>query len=557
MTKVPVNVTTAAPTTSEMTCGVNTELIDGQCVCVTNWTNDPALPGTTHCPCPDLCAAHVVTCPAESTCYHLTCNLVTCSCPQHYKFDPFTASCQSPCQYFGDEVCGLGSGKKCKDSAEAERDYTCQCGSGYILANDTCQDVDECSGTGSSGVCGDTEQCVNVPGSHKCPCKQGYLRGSQGSCINVNECLNPSLHDCDHICVDTDPPAMYTCSCYTGYTWNDTQRRCVLNDISTGCECNDPERSLCYQPPGGEKQCSPRPGYKLQNSTFVDAAECVDKENVQAWCWKGGKCVEGEGGSRCECQDGYINVTLDYGRCTALECPAGTVVSGSQCVGKCEVHCIVSMRAGSRGRFMCLTNTGVFQVSRVLHCDMLETTHKEWQVKRGRKETNNQKLEAGEEDEVGYQLPGNREEGNGEEHQLLHGGGGIGRKASTPQGVRGDDKDKELTLVSKISLPEVLFNLAVRFTPRPRLLARISDNSGSSILTRSREPMGIKDLEEGWVVIGWYLPTNSLNTWPRTPDINPKLHTTTVSGEPLSSSDGIGLDLFGKWKRCPCMQVDT
>ncbi|KAG7168544.1 Signal peptide, CUB and EGF-like domain-containing protein 2-like, partial [Homarus americanus] len=321
-------VTTAPPAVPP----ANMTKVPVNCVCVTNWTNDPALPGTTHCPCPDLCAAHVVTCPAESTCYHLTCNLVTCSCPQHYKFDPFTASCQSPCQYFGDEVCGLGSGKKCKDSAEAERDYTCQCGSGYILANDTCQDVDECSGTGSSGVCGDTEQCVNVPGSHKCPCKQGYLRGSQGSCINVNECLNPSLHDCDHICVDTDPPAMYTCSCYTGYTWNDTQRRCVLNDISTGCECNDPERSLCYQPPGGEKQCSPRPGYKLQNSTFVDAAECVDKENVQAWCWKGGKCVEGEGGSRCECQDGYINVTLDYGRCTALECPAGTVVSGSQCV---------------------------------------------------------------------------------------------------------------------------------------------------------------------------------------------------------------------------------
>ncbi|XP_071547795.1 uncharacterized protein [Panulirus ornatus] len=336
-TSVPSVMTTTEMTqTTEVNCGVNADLVEGECVCATNWTHDPADPGT-HCPCPDLCrGSGVMTCPPEGSCYHMTCHVVSCTCPGHLRFDPFTKACKSPCQYYGDALCGLGSNMKCEDADAEEGGFVCKCDDGFVLAGDSCQDVDECQEeAGGSSPCRQHERCVNTEGGHTCPCQEGFLRSASGSCTNVNECLNPALHDCGHICHDADPPVMYTCDCYPGYAWDNVQRRCVLKDETTACECSEPGKSICYKPEEGQQECNPRPGYKMKNNTFYDVAECEDEASVRSWCWENGVCVEGEGGSRCVCQEGYTNNTENYGLCVAIECPAGTRISGSVCVDAC------------------------------------------------------------------------------------------------------------------------------------------------------------------------------------------------------------------------------
>ncbi|KAK3894022.1 hypothetical protein Pcinc_002181, partial [Petrolisthes cinctipes] len=150
---------------------------------------------------------------------------------------------------------------------------------------------------------------------------------------DVNECLNPSLHDCDQVCVDGLPPINYTCTCHEGFTWDNTTRRCVIDNSTRACNCSDAERSVCYKGEDGQKQCYPRPGYmKSGDDKFVDKKECGNKTEVGAWCWRNGMCVEGVGGSSCVCRQGYTNQTNNYGicesgtgsiqkTCTSTSCP--------------------------------------------------------------------------------------------------------------------------------------------------------------------------------------------------------------------------------------------
>lgn len=46
------------------------------------------------------------------------------------------------------------------------------CPAGYTgLANEECVDINEC---GRSSTCGINAKCLNVPGSYKCICPQGF-----------------------------------------------------------------------------------------------------------------------------------------------------------------------------------------------------------------------------------------------------------------------------------------------------------------------------------------------------------------------------------------------
>ncbi|XP_047482908.1 fibrillin-2-like [Penaeus chinensis] len=200
---------------------------------------------------------------------------------------------------------------------------------GYDIVDGECQDADECKG----GPCKEKEACINTPGSYKCVCQSGYMRNHDGVCINVNECGSPSLHDCEHVCEDAEPPLRFSCSCYPGFTWQAFTRSCVIDDDLTKCECEDKEMSVCYKPRDGEKQCHPRPGYVFVNGTFLDEAECESEESVNSWCGVSSECVDGEGTATCECLAGYANDTINYGQCEAIVCPTGTILSDSSCLG--------------------------------------------------------------------------------------------------------------------------------------------------------------------------------------------------------------------------------
>ncbi|XP_032883212.1 nidogen-2 isoform X26 [Amblyraja radiata] len=54
-----------------------------------------------------------------------------------------------------------------------DHEHICTCAPGYEGDGKVCKDIDECAG-GSSHGCGANTECVNVPGSYGCECKQGY-----------------------------------------------------------------------------------------------------------------------------------------------------------------------------------------------------------------------------------------------------------------------------------------------------------------------------------------------------------------------------------------------
>ncbi|KAK4305814.1 hypothetical protein Pmani_022308 [Petrolisthes manimaculis] len=147
------------------------------------------------------------------------------------------------------------------------------------------------------------------------PSPHHYTPFSSFPLPDVNECLNPSLHDCDQVCVDGIPPINYTCTCHEGFTWDNTTRRCVIDNSTRACNCSDAERSVCYKGDDGQQQCYPRPGFIKSGDEFVDKKECDNKTEVGAWCWRNGMCVEGVGGSSCVCRQGYTNQTNNYGIC--------------------------------------------------------------------------------------------------------------------------------------------------------------------------------------------------------------------------------------------------
>ncbi|XP_037787763.1 signal peptide, CUB and EGF-like domain-containing protein 2 [Penaeus monodon] len=285
-----------------------------ECVCDLGWIRDPADPSSP-CACRDLCHDGSVSCPGQTECYHVTCNIASCRCKDGLHYDPRSRTCLNTCQYYGDAVCGLTSRRYCIGSDEKATTYSCRCMDGYDIVNGECQDTDECKGE----PCKEKEACINTPGSYKCVCQSGYMRNHDGLCINVNECASPSLHDCEHVCEDAEPPLRFTCSCYPGFTWQAFTRSCVIDDELTKCECEDEGKSVCYKPRDGEKQCHPRPGYVLVNGTFQDEAECESEESVNSWCGINSKCMEGEGTATCECLGGYANDTINYGQCEGKE----------------------------------------------------------------------------------------------------------------------------------------------------------------------------------------------------------------------------------------------
>ena len=57
---------------------------------------------------------------------------------------------------------------------------SCKCKDGFITANGTCTDIDECS----DSVCDTNAECSNSEGSYQCDCKHGfYGDGRVRGCI--------------------------------------------------------------------------------------------------------------------------------------------------------------------------------------------------------------------------------------------------------------------------------------------------------------------------------------------------------------------------------------
>ncbi|KAL3857455.1 hypothetical protein ACJMK2_012125 [Sinanodonta woodiana] len=178
-----------------------------------------------HCKDDDECTQNA----CQQTC-HNTDGSYQCSCYAGYKLDSDKKTCK-PCDIltFGEncnQTCQCGQGVERCDTVKG-----CVCKAGWT--GSTCEaDVNECN---EPNVCANAlKVCVNTNGSYECNCVSGYIKDENGTCIDINECMDPVVNLCEQVCVNT--PGAFFCSCNTGFTiHSENKTNCIdIDECSNG-----------------------------------------------------------------------------------------------------------------------------------------------------------------------------------------------------------------------------------------------------------------------------------------------------------------------------------
>ena len=84
-----------------------------------------------------------------------------------------------------------------------------------------CEDIDECV---SATICGSHEECVNSEGSYTCICESGFTQNPQNrtdvDCIDIDECTDANLNDCDVNAKCLNLEGSFNCTCEDGFEGN-------------------------------------------------------------------------------------------------------------------------------------------------------------------------------------------------------------------------------------------------------------------------------------------------------------------------------------------------
>ncbi|KAE9418454.1 hypothetical protein Angca_009775 [Angiostrongylus cantonensis] len=227
-------------------------------------------------------------------------------------------------------------------------DYECVCKAGYLdrspLPHRTGRKcLERVCVDDSKHNCHAAAVCEEVDGPEKytCKCRDGYVDVNKQNPVEivgrecrelVNECLDPSLNDCDPAATCRDTADSYECQCPVGSRDiskdpSKPGRSCFglvneclmphLNNCSRFADCIDKEEGYeCKCKPDYHDQQPENPGTRCK---FI-INECL-AENLND-CDKHAICVDTIDGYECKCQEPYVDQLADApGRvCRYNEC---------------------------------------------------------------------------------------------------------------------------------------------------------------------------------------------------------------------------------------------
>lgn len=271
-----------------------------------------------------------------------------CQCPPGFNGNPYNlceecnspeCQCQPPYKLVGNNcvLAGCSNGEKCGKGAEcisiAGGVSYCACPKGYrTQADGSCVDVDEC--VERQSPCGYGAECINTQGSFNCICPQGYsgdpyhglCAPAQRRCSSDKECLTNEkcVQPGECIC----PPPFFL-------------------DPSDGNKCKNPcERFPCginaKCTPSDPPQCMCEVGFKGDPLLgCVDEDECSNTP-----CAYGAQCINKKGGYQCVCPKGLTGDPYKSGciledgsvrsECTSNEdCASNLACVQGTCVSPC------------------------------------------------------------------------------------------------------------------------------------------------------------------------------------------------------------------------------
>ncbi|KAJ6221167.1 hypothetical protein RDWZM_006979 [Blomia tropicalis] len=234
------------------------------------------------------------------------------NCPLEKRIQPHGECCMI-CE--GTDFCAAGH--QCHPNAECRN----------LRTNYTCIYIDECST--NRHKCHKNAYCVNTPGEYRCKCNDGYEGDGQickpvckHSCLNGGQCVAPN-----------------TCSCRKGYYGH----RCEadIDECQLGLH-HCPANSKCVNKPGWY-HCECNHGYEANHDlTDLIAGHELGCQDIDECsnpslntCPDEGRCVNFDGGYRCECNRTMINDQVQ-----STESTSTTMTTTTTTIDSCQT-CMV------------------------------------------------------------------------------------------------------------------------------------------------------------------------------------------------------------------------
>ncbi|KAI3368749.1 hypothetical protein L3Q82_025735 [Scortum barcoo] len=342
-----------------------------QCSCDTGYQATPDRQG-----CVDIDECTIMNGGCETHCTNSE-GSYECSCSEGYALMPDLRTCADidECE----ETPDICDGGQCTN---IPGEYRCLCYDGFMASMDmrTCIDVNECDLNPNICLHGD---CENTKGSFICHCQLGYFvkKGSTGCTQLTDLHISPDVdeceigaHNCDMHAACINVPGSFKCRCRDG--WVGDGIKCVDQD-----ECSAEDHSCnpnadCVNTPGSYR-CTCKEGFNGDGFSCSDMDECADNVNL---C-ENGQCLNAPGGYRCECEMGFTptedskacqdidecnfqNICV-YGTCQNLPgmfrcvCDDGYELdrSGGNCtdINECAdpVNCINGVCVNTPGSYVC------------------------------------------------------------------------------------------------------------------------------------------------------------------------------------------------------------